>query len=247
MPKNSNRKAKPAKKDESMNSAMKFFLTACVAELYLLIVRRCYINGTAEQQIVWYDSYLKIFIGVGAVVLVLGLILTFLGRQKEKKQDLFWYLSGLGAFIALSSALVLWNMSTLSLLNVIVPAVMVLGILWSLYDRECALSLTVLGLSLIALWICRRQIASMYVGTYVKVLAVVYIIALIALALLLKQGKLTKLLPAKADPLPVYVACVLSVVAMLSVLLSTTIAYYAMWCLAIVVFGLAVYYTVKQL
>ena len=88
---------------------------------------------------------------------------------------------------------------------------------------------------------------SVYLGTYVKIFAVVYILVLLAVALLTKQGKLKKLLPAKADPLPVYVACGLSAVAMLGALFNATVAYYAMWALAIVVFGLAVYYTVKQL
>ena len=44
-----------------------------------------------------------------------------------------------------------------------------------------------------------------------------------------------------------YVACGLSAAAMLGALFSTIVAYYAMWTLAIVVFGLAVYYTAKQL
>ena len=39
----------------------------------------------------------------------------------------------------------------------------------------------------------------------------------------------------------------LTVVALAIALFSSTIAYYAMWALAIVVFALAVYYTVKQL
>lgn len=77
--------------------------------------------------------------------------------------------------------------------------------------------------------------------------AVAYIIVLAVAAFLVKRGKLGKLLPAKADPLPVYVACGLSAVAMAVALISTTTAYYAMWALAMVVFGLAVYYTVKQL
>ena len=42
-------------------------------------------------------------------------------------------------------------------------------------------------------------------------------------------------------------ACGLPAAAMLGALFNTTVAYYAMWALAIVVFGLAVYYTVKQL
>ena len=68
-----------------------------------------------------------------------------------------------------------------------------------------------------------------------------------AIFVLAKQNKLTKLLPVKADPLPVFVACVLSIVAVAIALVNTTIAYYAMWALAAVVFALAVYYTVKQL
>ena len=62
-------------------------------------------------------------------------------------------------------------------------------------------------------------------------------------------GKLGNLqvLTAGADPMPIYAACGLSVVALAIALFSSTIAYYAMWALAIVVFALAVYYTVKQL
>ena len=42
-------------------------------------------------------------------------------------------------------------------------------------------------------------------------------------------------------------ACGLSVAAIAAGLVSATVAYYVMWILAIVVFALAVYYTVKQL
>ena len=75
-------------------------------------------------------------------------------------------------------------------------------------------------------------------------LAVVF---LAAVAFLLKKGKLRKLLPAKADPSPIYVASGISILAILTPLFSTTISYYATWALALVVFGLTVYYTVKQL
>lgn len=246
MARNSNSKAKPVKRDEPMNGAMKLFLAGCVAELYLLIVRRCYVNGTVQQQIDWYDSYLSILMGVGAAVFVVGVVLSILWKSSRKKRVIGWSVTAAGAFLAVSSFLVRWNMSTLTLLTVVVPVAMLLGILWNLYDRECALSLTILGVSLIALWVCRRE-GSGYLGTYVKCAAAVYIILLAAAALLVKSGKLGKLLPAKADPLPVYVACGLSVVALVIALVSSTAAYYAMWALGMVVFGLAVYYTVKQL
>jgi len=144
--------------------------------------------------------------------------------------------------------------AALRLMCVVVPVVMLLDILWSLYDRECAWALTILGVSLIALWVCRQELSSMYLGTFVRIAAIVYIVLLAVIAFLTHRidqhsGKLGKfqVLPASADPLPVYVACALSVAGMVCALISTSVAYYAMWTLAIVVFALAVYYTVKQL
>ena len=247
MPKHPNSKSKQVKRDEPMTGAMKFFLAGCVAELYLLIIRRFYVKSPDIVKILWYDRYLWILLGVGAAILVAGVVGGLLLRGDKKKRTIAWCVAAAGAFLGGAAGLIRWNASTLTLLTVVVPVVMVLGVLWNLYDRECALSLTILGASLIALWICRKQMYSVYLGTYVKIFAVVYILVLLAVALLTKQGKLKKLLPAKADPLPVYVACGLSAVAMLGALFNATVAYYAMWALAIVVFGLAVYYTVKQL
>ena len=245
MPKNSN--SKPVKRDEPMTGAMKFFLAGCVAELYLLIIRRFYVNGTAVQQIAWFDKYLFFLMGIGAVVLVAGAVCAAMWRADRKKLILALSLLGAGAFVGLSSLLVRWNMSSLSLLTTIVPTVMILGILWSLYDRECALALTILGMTLFGLWVFRRVGASQSLGLYVKAAAVIYIVLIVAVALLAKSGKLGKLLPARSDLVPVYVACALSAAAMAIALISAAAAYYAMWALAIVVFALAVYYTVKQL
>lgn len=245
MSKNTSKRAKTVKKDEpTMNAAMKIFLAGCAAELYLLIVRRFYIRGNALQQIAWYDHYLKYFIILGCVLLAGGAVLSWLWREKQDRRLIGWALAGGGAFLAVSSGLVLWNMNTITFLSVVVPVVMLLGILWALYDRECAVALTVLGATLILVWLCRR-VFSMSVP--VKVLSVVYLVALLAAAWLLKQGKLGKIMPAQADPLPVYVSCGLSVIALAIALVSRTAAYYVMWGLAIVVFCLAVYYTVKQL
>ena len=244
MAKNPNRKS--AKGDDSMTTAMKFFLVGCVAELYLLIVRRYYVNGTIQQVVAW-DDYLKVFAWVGVAVLALGAVLAVLWKASKDKRSVGLCVAVLGALVATSSFIVRMNMSLLSLLTVIVPVVMLMGILWSLYDRECALALTVLAVSLIVLWVCRQAGSNIYHGTLVKIAAAVYMVLLAVLAWLVKGKKLTKLLPAKAAPMPVYVACGLSIVTIAAALISTTVAYYAMWVLAAVVFGLAVYYTVKQL
>lgn len=70
---------------------------------------------------------------------------------------------------------------------------------------------------------------------------------LAGLCWLAKNKKLGKLLPADADLMPIYAAAGLSAVAVVLGLFSAAVAYYAMWALGIVVFALAVYYTVKQL
>ena len=241
MAKKPNRKAKPVKRNDPMTGAMKFFVAGCVAELYLLIVRRFYINGTAEQAIAW-DGYLPVFAWIGLAVLAAGAILSVLWKA-DKKRLVGWSVAGIGAFLAAASFLVHWNMSTLTLMTVLVPVVMLLGILWTLYDRECALALTLLAGALITVWVCRRAGTMMLV----KGAAVVYLVIVLAVLLLAKQKKLPKLLPAHADPMPVYVACGLSIVTVAVALVNTTVAYYAMWVLAAVIFALAVYYTVKQL
>ena len=248
MAKNPNNKPKQSKQDAPMNGAMKFFLAGLVAELYLLIVRRFYVQGSAEQQIAWYDVYLKLLMIVGAAVLAAGVVLSILWRADRKKRIIGWCLCGVGAFLALSAAMIWFlNAPAVTLLTTVVPVVMLLGIVWNLYDRECAWALIILGVTLIILWICRKEMSSIFLGTYVKAAAVIYIVLLAAIALLVKSGKLRSLLPASADPLPVYLACGLSAVATLSALVNVAIAYYAIWALAIVVFALAVYYTVKQL
>lgn len=229
-----------------MTPAMKIFLVGLVAELYLLIVRRFYVNGTIQQVVAW-DEYLKVFAGVGLAVLVVGAILSILWKSSKIKR--FWGLcvTGLGAFVAVVSFVVRLNMSILTLLAVVVPVAILMLLLWSLYDREGALSLTVLALSLMVLWICREAGSNIHYGMLVKAVAGIYALAVAALAVMAKAQKLPKLLPAKTDLTPIYVACVLSVVTVAAGLISTVVTYYAMWVLAAVVFGLAVYYTVKQL
>lgn len=255
MPKNPNHHSKPVKRDEPMTGAMKFFLAGCVAEIYLLLVRRFYVNGNAQQQINWYDRYLWILAGMGAVALIVGIVLAVMWKTDKKKRVIGWYVGGGGAFLAVSALLIrALNAPVVTLLSVVVPVVMLLVVLWGLYDRECAVALTILGMSLIFLWVCRRTFSNIYYGTLMRVAAVAFLVLLAAAVFLSwkagqNSGKLgrLRLLPADADLLPIYTACGLSGVAVASALISLNIAYYAMWILAVVVFALAVYYTVKQL
>ena len=135
----------------------------------------------------------------------------------------------------------------MTLLSVVVTVLMVLTVIWAFYDRECSVALTALCGTMILLWVCRRLFNSLTMGVPVKVLSVVYVLLLAGVCWLAKNKKLGRLLPVGADLMPIYAATGLSAVAVVLALFSATVAYYAMWVLGVVVFALAVYYTVKQL
>ena len=254
MSKNPVSKSKPVKRNEPMHNALKFFLAGCVAEIYLLVIRRFYVNGTANELLAC-DAALPYLMAAGAAVAVIGLVLGIVWRQQTKRRWIGWSVFAAGVFLGGSAWMIrTFYDSALTFLCVVVPVVMLLGILWSLYDRECAVALTILGVSLLAMWALRREVTSIYTGTYFKALTVVYLLLIAAAAFVARKamasgGKLGtfQLLPAGADPLPIYVACGLSAAAIVTVLINSLVSYYAMWILAGVIFALAVYYTVKQL
>lgn len=243
MAKNQNRK--PVKRNDPMGVATTVFLAGCFAEMYLLMVRRYYVNGNANQVLGWYAA-LPIIALFGAGILCIGALLAKKWKPNKKKRSYAAWTAGIGAFLMISAALIRINMSFLTLLTTLVPAAMLLALIWLLYDRECALTLTILATALVMLWLCRRLAGSTTLGTALLLVGAGYILLLVVLAILVKQRKLP-LLKANDDAMPVYVGTALSVVTVAVSIFSATVAYYAMWVLAAVVFALAVYYTVKQL
>lgn len=236
------------KRDNSLYGATMFFLAACLAEAYLLVLRRYYIHGDVVTEALPWHNRLTVFAGLGAAVLVLGVVLSVLWKADRRKRLVGWCLTGLGLFFGGGSLLIrMYQEPAVLLLSVVVPVVMVLTVIWAFYDRECSVAMTALSGTLIVLWVCRRLFNSLTMGVPVKVLSVVYVLLLVGLCYLAKNKKLGNLLPEKADLTPIYAATGLSAVAVALSLFSAAVAYYAMWALGIVVFTLAVYYTVKQL
>ncbi len=235
------------KRDNSLYGATVFFFAACLAEFYLLVLRKYYIYGTADSTLAWYDRLL-VFVGLGAAALILGAVLSVRWKADGRKRTLGWGLAGLGAFFCVGSLLIrLFFEGAVTLLSVVVPVMMVLTIIWAFYDRECSIAMTALSGTLILLWVCRRLFNHLTLGLPAKVLAAAYVLALAGLCWLAKNKKLGKLLPPDADLAPIYAAGGLSAAAVVLGLFSASMAYYAMWALGVVVFALAVYYTVKQL
>jgi len=242
-------------KDNAMHRAMKLFIAGFLAEAYLLLLRRFYINGTIDQVVAW-DGYLQVILYAALVLTAAGLAAGLALRKKNSwEREAAWIGFGFAAFITVSTWLVRRYMYTaLTPLCVIVPVVMVLGLLWNLYDRECGYSLTVLAATVLVLWVCRKGRGTVRWNTMVLVAAALYLVVMAVVGWAFYQGekknnvfKGIRLLPSNADALPVYGACGLSLAAVLVGLISGTAAYYAMWAVCLVIFALAVYYTVKQL
>ena len=141
MAKNPN--GKSMKRDNSLYAATSFFLAACLAECYLLILRKYYIHGdVVTEALVWHDRLL-IFAGLGAAALVLGVVLSVLWKTDERKRLIGLCLVGLGVFFGGGRMLIrLYFESAVTLLSVVVPVAMVLTVIWAFYDRQCSIAMT---------------------------------------------------------------------------------------------------------
>jgi hypothetical protein len=252
---NEPKKINPKKKSGFWNNAMNFFIFGCLAELYILVVRQYYVYGTNDQLLAW-DVYLKNVLYFGLGLLLAGAVLTIAFRKSARGRRIAaGIVLGVGIFLSLANWLVrTYYISAVTLLCVLIPVVMLLGIFWTLYDRECSVALTILAVDAVVLWICRKGIGTDYWNTKVLIGAVAFLVLLAAFFLLSRGaekhkgliGKL-RLLPENADYLPVYVACGLSALSVVLALFNATIAYYALWVVGVAIFALAVYYTVRQL
>ena len=243
------------RKHEPWQGATRALLLGCVAELYLLMIHKYYIYGNLDQVLAW-DSYLRVSLWLGLGVAVLGGVLLYLCRRKPGwKRAVSGMVLELGAFMAVTGGLVSrYYASPITLLAVAVPAAALMAILWYLYDRECAWALIVLGLDLAVLWVCRKGIGSAYWHGKVLAGAIVFLVCLAALALLTAKlaksrgmlGKL-RLLGENFDTMPIYAACGVSAVTTVLALVSSVAAYYCIYIVAVLLFALAVYYAIRQL
>lgn len=231
----------------SENLAIHALLCGCAAEIFLFIVRR-YANGKIAQVVIWNERYLPMLAGIGAAILAIGAIWTGLQRGDYLKRIIGLYLCGIGAFVAAVSLLSIYDLTFLDRLIAIVPIAAFLVIVWGIYDRTCAVSLTALSTGMVSTWLFSRtmQPFSPYL-TLSRVLAVALLAALAVLLYWLWNGTLKRFLSLRENTLPLYVSLSLTFAGILASLLNVGAAGYAMWALALTAFGLLVYYTVKQI
>lgn len=248
---NEKRLARREKSERNMNRAVILLTVGLVAEWYLLMVDRYYARGSISQVVKWFD-FLGVVRWVGLAVFAAGVVLLVLRARKKWFARLGGALAVCGGFFAFTSfAMRLVYPTGVTVMCVLVPVLLVLGVVYLFYQAEFFVQSTALAMGLGAAVLLSRSASAMVKAC--AILAMLGICLLIALVLLLKKSggmwkhgdKQTRLFPMSTDyRLTLGVPALCLALAAFSFAVPAA-AFYAVWVLAAAAFALAVYYTIK--
>lgn len=255
MSKQNNKKAKLAKSAQSVNNTLKILIMGCVAECYLLLAYNFFAHGPVQ----WVVALSKVFGVLRYVALAVAVICAVLAvywKSEQKKKSLAMWGLGVGAFLSATSFLMMaYYPAATDALCVAVPLLMLFGVICLLYPRDFSVGVAALGIAMADLWIFRRSY--MHHPTMLAVITVcaiaVVIAALVVAVLVKKNGGIwvckknkVRVFSKNCNYGVMFVAMAVSAAAMVAALAVFSTAFYAMWVLGVILFTLAVYYTVKQ-
>jgi len=251
-----------AKKPQSKNAAAAaanlagasiLFISGFCAELYLLIMQRFFVNGTV-QEIVYSSYVVEALMYVGLALFVAGAVLKYLRRKAGSSHAANWLLA-VGIFLAAANKamLTVYPAAAVSLC-IVVPIILIVGVAFFLYQREFFFSLCALVLSVGACWLCTKGLGNQNWNTVV-IAASVAVLLLIAVffaasfsaakkkGILEIAGRKFRMLSVSFNRPLLYGAYALGALAVAAALVGY--GYYCIWVLCIVIFALAVYYTIR--
>ena len=236
------REARIAKNNRNLNSALTLFTAGFIAEFYLLLINQYFVKGSVDQ-VVAIAGYLEVMAIVGAAAFGAGVVLTVMRRKWTRFAAASKWLLGLGLFFGVSSLLMrrVYPMGT-TVMCILVPVLMLLAVVFLLYQHEFAVQTIALTLAIASAVLLNHGSSSMP--------ALVLVAALLVLTVMLQKHegsyKGTVIFPAKTNYALTCAVLVLSIAA-IAVSLFAGLAYYVIWGAAVLLFVLAVWYTVKML
>lgn len=250
------RKAKKQQEDQALNRVLCWFGGAVVLEFFLLLLNRFYFVDNNGGDIALSRALFQ-FLRVSTWVLLAAVVATgawwLLTRKKGGKTSLpgGCFVAALVLFLCAFVAGFLGSYGGVKFLYVCVPVAAVLALVYYLYQREFFLVALQGGVALFALWFYYNFFGRANALVY-GVLAVVLALSVAAAAVLfvLQRGKGTlgkaRLLPRKANYLPMYIAAGVTALAVLIALIfGQSAAYAAIFGVVAWLFGVAIYYTVR--
>lgn len=251
---NSKRAERMEKNNRNMNAAIELLTVGFFAEIYLLLVNNFFVKGTVGQ-VLTMATVLKVVFYLGCALVGAGVVLLVMREKKKLFARLSaWLLVG-GVCLTLSSQLMLkiYPQGT-TLLCIAVPALMLLGIIFLMYQREFSVQVLALSVSISAMVLLSRGAGKEAWATIVKGYSVLAVLAVLAMQLLVLAAqrndgciKTLRVFPSKTDYKLTYAVFVVCVLVILAALFVGNAAFYGTWVLSILLFILAVYYTVKML
>ena len=257
MAKNNKHTERMAKSDRNVNRAMILLMVGLIAEFYLLMVNNYFVKG-AVGQVLTMMTVLKVLGIAGAALFGAGLVLWFMRKKWTRFEPAAPWLLSIGFFFAVSSQLMLkiYPQGT-TVMCVLVPVAMLLGIVFLLYPREFSLQALALTAAMMAMYLIHRGGGSdtwrgLVIGCSVFAALVIAALAVAVSKAGKNGGKLEKLgdlriVSVDGNYKLIYAVLAVCVAAIVIALFATGIAYYGLWVLAVGTFLLAVYYTVKMM
>lgn len=256
MAKNNDKRAeRMAKSDRNVNRAIILLMVGVIAEFYLLMVNNYFVKGGVGQ-VLTMMSVLKVLGIIGAAAFGAGLVMWIMRKKWTRFAPVAPWILCAGFFFAMSSELMLkvYPQGT-TMMCVIVPVAMLIGIVFLLYPREFSVQAVGLTASLMAMFLIHRGSGSemwsgVVIGCSTFAVAVIAALGIAVFKAGKNGGKLEKLgdlriVSKDGDYKLIYAVLAVCALAIVAALFVSSIAYYGLWVLAIGTFLLAVYYTVK--
>ena len=257
MAKNDKRAERMAKSDRNVNRAMILLTVGLVAEFYLLMVNNYFVKG-AVGQVLTMMSVLKVLGIAGAAAFGAGLVMWIMRKKWTRFAPAAPWLLCVGFFLAMSSELMLniYPQGT-TVMCVLVPVAMLLGIVFLLYPREFSLQALALTAAMMAMYLIHRGGGSdnwsgLVIGCSVFAALVIAALAIAVCKAGKNKGELEKLgglriVSQGGNYKLIYAVLGLCLAAIVVALFASGVAYYGLWVLAAATFLLAVYYTIKMM
>ena len=250
-----NRLAKAKAEEEALNSILWWFVGGCVLEFLLFLLNRYWVHYRINEVTFRADILGPAVKVLAFVLLAAAAAATFWWKKENFKKPLPLALSlvSLGASAGCFGAWLVGN-AGIAVMITVVPGIVVLAILYYLYQREFFLIAALSALSLLGIWLCSHGMTGRKaVLCWIYVLCALVLIGAVTWGCSLCQkadgaftwkGKKLQLLSKDANYLLIFITAGVAAALLLCAALSLpAMALYAVavaWLLV-----MAVYYTVK--
>ena len=248
------KEARRRQEDRALNRGLLWVLAAIVFECLLFAVNRWYINPYISEAYIAAAVLKGLMVAriAGAVLGVCGVVWTFVNLKNGKHFTLSVILTLAFWTVALCCHVLIYfrDAGGIKMLYLLIPAFAGLALVYYLYQRELFLSAVASGAAAVGLWFVRCS------GISVETILCAVVVLLVAVfTFILKKnngvlplvGKKFRILAQGGSNCNlIFASCAVGIAAMaLALVAGSNIAYYLVFAMAVWIFALLVYYTVK--